>query len=118
MKSLNEQQGTTISELEATLAVCRRLLRAKLNEGAKGIVFAKGKPNQVKMTYKKAYEVLKELEAYFGYKGCVSFGICKTCTKFDTTKFQDKRFGYCGNTMKHMYDTCEKHSKSGGGFGL
>lgn len=118
MASLNEKAGTTISELEATLILVEKLIQQKIDEGSKGLIIAKGQPNQVKLSYKKALKVIKSIDKCFVYKGCNSYGICATCTKFNTYKFQDKEFGYCGSEMKHKYDTCPNHSKSGGGFGL
>lgn len=118
MQSLNERSGTTINELEATLILARKLIQDKIDSGAKGLILAKGKPNEMKLTYKQALKVITSVEKCFGYKGCDSYGICATCTKFDTTKFQDKEFGYCNGDMKHKYDTCQNHSRSGGGFGL
>lgn len=116
--TLNESSGTTISELEATLILCKRLIEHEIKDGNKGLIIAKGKPNEVKLTYKRALKVVESIEKSFSYKGCTSYGICGTCKKFDTAKFQDKEFGYCKGEMKHKYDTCQNHSRSGGGFGL
>lgn len=116
--TLNQKAGTTISELEATLILVEKLIQQKIDDGGKGLIIAKGQPNQVKLSYKKALKVLSSIDKCFAYKGCDSYGICGTCSKFNTLKFQDKEFGYCGSEMKHKYDTCPNHSKSGGGFGL
>ena len=118
MKSLNETAGTTINELEATLILIEKLIQQKIDEGGKGLIIAKGQPNQVKLSYKKALRVIRSINKNFAYKGCKSIGICATCIKFNTSKFQDKEFGYCGTEMKHRYDTCQNHSKAGGGHGL
>lgn len=117
-RSLNEEAGTTISELEATLIMVKKLLKREIEAGHKGLIIAKGKPNEVKLTYKRALKAVESIENCFEYKGCRSYGVCATCEKFDTAKFQDNEFGYCGSEMKHKYDTCPNHSKSGGGFGL
>lgn len=118
MPSVNLLSGTTISELEATLILCEKLLKKELSSGKKGIILSKGNPNEIKLSYKHAVEVLDSIDKNFKYKGCMSFGICGTCEKFDTKKFTDGEFGYCNGTMKHKYDTCQNHSKLGGGFGL
>ena len=52
MKSPNELAGTTISELEATLIMVKKLLNREIEAGHKGLIIAKGKPNEVKQTYK------------------------------------------------------------------
>lgn len=116
--SLNETTGKTISEFEAFLILAEKLINEKIEAGGKGLILAKGKPNEVKLSYKKALKILKSMDKCFAYKGCKSYGVCMTCNNFDTTKFQDKEFGYCGSDMKHKYDTCPNHSKLGGGFGL
>lgn len=118
MNSLNEKAGTTINELEATLILVEKLIQQRIDEGGKGLIIAKGQPNQVKLSYKKALKVISSIDKCFAYKGCKSLGICQTCKKFDTSKFESGEFGYCGSEMRHKYDTCQNHSKSGGGYGL
>ena len=118
MKSINEQAGTTINELEATLILVEKLLQRQIDAGGKGIIISKGNTNEVKLTYKKALKVIHSIDKSFSYKGCKSYGICQTCKKFDSRGFTDGEFGYCGSEMKHKYDTCQNHSHTGGGFGL
>lgn len=117
-KSLNEKAGTTISELEATLILLEKIIQQKIDAGAKGLIISRGNPNEVKLSYKRALKVLGSIDKCFAYKGCKSLGICQTCTKFNTAKFEDKEFGHCGSEMKHKYDTCQNHSRAGGGHGL
>jgi hypothetical protein len=118
LKNLNESKGTTINELEAFLIVCEKLLEDKVKAGEKGIIIAKGKPNQIKISYKRALKILGSLRALFGLRGCFSFGICKTCTQFDSSQSGTKDFGNCQGKRVHKYDSCSNHSKQGGGFGL
>lgn len=119
MKSINAKSGKTVSELEATILYVISLLQDKVQEKPLGgIVFCKGKPNEIHIKYTDMVRVMDSLRDKLGIEGCMSYGICKTCSKFDSKNFSKKRFGYCGGTLKHEYDSCSKHSKTGGGFGV
>lgn len=119
MSSLNEDQGTTISELEVTFIALRKLLKQKLKENPKsGMLVAKGKPNEARLRYKDMLSVLDSLEVKLSQEGCLSFGICKTCGRFNPKVSGRGCFGACGNKIVHEYDSCEKHTQEGGCFGL
>lgn len=121
MTTLNEDKGKQISDLEALLITMNKLLDDKLEHKPKaGITLAKGKRNERKFRYSEAKEVLRQMESYFGIKGCISLGICDTCNQFDQRAHGNKAFGNCkrnGNTC-HRWDSCPNHSKNGGGYGI
>lgn len=120
--SLNANKGKTVSELEAMFIVLSKLIDKQIESGdGKGIIIAKGKPNEVRAKYADVKCILKKMEDYFGIKGAMSYGICKTCTNFDNSSSSVGFFGYCKkNKGKHVheYDNCLQHSREGGGFGL
>ena len=119
--SLNLDKGTCVSELEALIMVMDRLLQDKLQANPKsGIVFNRGEPNELKVRYADAQKALENLKSTFAYKGAFSFGICKTCKKFKNEGYSTGMLGKCSLSKSVVggYDTCDKHSKSGGGFGL
>lgn len=121
ISSLNEDKGKTISDLEAVLLVLRKVLDDKLEEKPKaGITLAKGKKNERRIRYSEAKKLLAQMESYFAVRGCLSFGVCDTCKNFDQRAHGNKAFGTCKrkNTMCHRWDSCDNHSKSGGGYGL
>lgn len=120
--SLNADEDRTISELEAMFIVLSKLVDKQIESGeGKGIIIAKGKQNEIRVSYTKLKHTLKKMEDYFRIKGAMSFGICKTCTHFDTGGHAQKYFGSCiqvkGRNV-HEYDNCLGHSREGGGFGL
>lgn len=119
-KSINLEKGLTISELEAMFLILNEMLDRRMEENPKAGMKIKDKNGrEVKMKYKDAKRVLNEVRNSFAYKGCFSFGICKTCSNFRSHMFAGrKNYGYCGDNMKHAFDTCSKHSLDGGGFGL
>ncbi len=118
-KSINLDKGLTVSDLEATFMILYEMLDKRMEENPKAGMKLESNDNEIKMRYKDVKKTLKQIEKSFAYKGCFSFGICKTCDNFDSKMFSGKKsFGYCGDTMKHAFDTCSKHSESGGGFGL
>lgn len=127
--SINANQQRTVNELEKMLMLCSRLIREKIDDGEKGKIINKGKPNEVKVKYENALRTCDRLSSYLGIRGIFSFGICKTCEHFDATCSATEVFGKCklGQGSKlhdvspdllHIYDTCSRHSKRGGGFGL
>ncbi len=119
MKSLNEDKGTTISELEVTLIAMKRLLKKRVEDNPKaGMIVAKGKPNEVRVRYRDMLRVLDSLELKLSQEGCLSFGVCKTCGRFNPKTSATGSLGTCGSKVVHEYDSCEKHTKKGGGFGL
>ena len=119
MDSLNERKGTTVSKLELTLHLATKALQRIVDDNPKaGVIVAKGQPNEARMKYSEAIQMMKVLDDYFALKGCKSFGICGTCTKFDNTGRTPDWFGTCGGKEVHAFDTCPQHSKRGGGYGL
>jgi hypothetical protein len=118
------------NELEMLILCCRKALKKVLEDNPKaGLIIDKDQPSESKMRYKDALKALDRLDTYFGLKGATSFGICASCTKWDRTAHQSvaDSCGDCrGNSPKrdyhrdvyHAYDTCEYHSKKGGGYGL
>lgn len=119
MNSLNADKGKTVSELEAMFIALEKLLDKQIESGeGKGIIIAKGKPNEVRVKYTDVKKTLKKMNDYFGIKGAMSFGICKTCTSFDNRGSSVGYFGNCRGKTVHEYETCSQHSREGGGFGL
>nr|DAJ99820.1 MAG TPA: hypothetical protein [Caudoviricetes sp.] len=119
MDSLNEQKGTTVSKLELTLHMAKKALQRVVNENPKaGVIVAKGKKNETRLRYSEAIQVVEMIDDYFAMKGCKSFGICGTCTKFNNKGKTPDWFGVCGGKEVHVFDTCQQHSRKGGGFGL
>lgn len=97
----------------------KKLLAAKAKERpTSGVVMAKGKPNEMRLKYKDMLRVIASLEQKLSEEGCMSFGICKTCNSFNPRVSSSGFWGQCGGKLKHEYDSCENHSKTGGGFGL
>lgn len=121
-KTLNEEYNREISDIEALLQTCRKLIQDKMEEKPKaGITFAKGKENERRFSYKEALQELKTLELYFGEKGCFSLGTCQTCKVFDTSgEGPSMGIGICKkqNLIKHKYETCKDHTRQGGGYGV
>lgn len=121
IKGINEVKGKNISDLEALLVVMYKAIDDKVQDkpGA-GITLAKGQKNERKVKYKDAKTDLQKLVDYFAQKGCFSFGVCETCTSFDTRGHENKCFGTCALNGKtcHIWNTCQQHSKKGGGYGL
>ena len=119
MDSLNLKKGKTISELEALFIAVDKLIDEKLEQNPKaGIIIGKGQSNEVRIRYVKLKKRLEILHKFFALKGCFSYGVCQTCSKFNTTSSSTKEFGVCQNRTVHCYDTCSEHSKIGGGFGV
>lgn len=120
MDSLNKVKGTTINELELTLAALDKLVRDKIDaQPNSGYIMAKGQKNEVKIKYTKVQKNLKAIRDMFGLEGAFSMGICDNCTRFGTTGFSAD-FGRClmNNSTQHKFHACLSHSKKNGGFGV
>lgn len=76
---------------------------------------AKGKPNEIRLKFIDMKRVLNSLSSKLGLEGSFSFGVCKTCTRYESL---GGCTGTCGSRNVHEYDSCAQHSKQGGGFGL
>lgn len=120
MDHLNVSKGKTISDYEAFFILAEKLISAKIGEGQKGIVIAKGQKNEKKFSYVQAQLVLQRIQSAAAIRGCFSFGVCQTCHRYDTSSYEFATSGVCKLDGKHHepFDTCDKHSKEGGGFGL
>lgn len=120
-QTLNESSGKQISDLEALLILMNKLLEDKLEQKPKaGITLAKGQPNERRLRYTEARSILRQLEAYFGVKGCFSMGVCQTCFSLNSVGHGNPAFGTCQKSGKdcHIWDSCPQHSEKGGGYGL
>lgn len=118
--TLNEDLGCALSDLEALLIMMGKLLDDKIAEKPKaGITLAKGKKNERRLRYTEARVILRQMQDYFGIKGCMSLGVCDTCTSFDQRGHGNKAFGTCrkNGSLCHRWDSCPNHSKDGGGYG-
>lgn len=116
--SINADIGTTINELEATLIWMHKMAEKKAQEKPNGgFVMAKGKPNEIRLKYSEMADVIFSLKSKLGMEGCLSFGICKTCTNFRKDCPGDK-WGKCRGKDHHEYDSCDQHSVEGGSFGI
>lgn len=119
MKSLNETKGTTINDIEITIKALKKLLKTKIKENPKaGYIMAKGEENEKRLRYSDMLSVLNSLEVKLALDGCFSFGVCKTCSRFNSKTSSTGYLGTCGKDTKHEYDSCSRHSFDGGGFGL
>lgn len=120
-KTLNEAQGKALSDLEAVLIMMNKLLDDRIEQKPKaGITLAKEQPNERKLRYTEARTILRKLENFFEAKGCLSFGVCETCLRFDQAAHGNKAFGTCkrDGSYRHIWDSCSEHSKKGGGHGI
>ena len=120
-KTLNEDKGKTLSDLEAVLIMVNKLLDDKIEEKPKaGITLAKGQPNERRLRYSEARAILRKLENFFEIKGCLSFGVCETCLHLDQAAHGNKAFGTCkkDRSYRHIWESCSEHSREGGGHGL
>lgn len=114
IESINMAKGNKISDLEGFLMLCQELIQNQVKKGKKGKILSQN----YKMSYKKAQGILYSLHSYFGLKGCFSYGTCDTCTEFENSHYSRGILGTCQGSEKNWCDTCNKHSESGGGFGL
>lgn len=121
-KSINAVQGKKVNEVEKFLMLAKRLIEAEMGAGKKGMVIHKGEPEEVKVKYENALRTCDRLYAYMGIKGAFSYGICKSCEHFNDAVSTIDTFGKCklrsDKHIAHIYDTCDKHSVKGGGFGV
>lgn len=120
MRSLNADHNKTISDLEAAFIVVEKLLKKHLQDHPNsGMILCKGKPNETRIRYSEVTSVLHSIQIKLSQEGCFSFGVCKTCARFNPSVSQIGCFGMCNNSkIVHEYDSCDKHSKRGGGYGL
>ena len=114
ISSLNIDNGLDVSNLEALLLVTQDLLQDKIDQGKKGRRLRNGQ----KFRYDELQGVLRLLHSYFALKGCFSFGVCETCEKFGNGISSTGTLGMCKGQEKNWCDTCNEHSREGGGFGL
>ena len=114
ISSLNIDNGLDVSNLEALLLVTQDLLQDKIDQGKKGRRLRNGQ----KFRYDELQGVLRLLHSYFALKGCFSFGVCETCEKFGNGISSTGTLGMCKGQEKNWCDTCNEHSRKGGGFGL
>lgn len=120
MEHLNVTKGNTISDYEALFILMEKLIKEKTEQGSKGIVIARGQKNEKKFTYIQAGLVLQTLENTSAIRGCFSFGVCQTCMNYSSALYPYQSVGTCKLDRKEhdCFDTCDKHSKEGGGFGI
>lgn len=119
MSNLNADKGVTISELEGLLIAIRKLLKDRVKDNPNaGLILAKGKPNEARFRYADLIPVLDSLKLKLSQQGCLSFGVCKTCGKFNPRVSGTGHLGACGDKIVHEYDSCGNHTKKGGCYGL
>lgn len=111
------------NELELLLLCAKKALeKVVFEKPSAGVITNRGKKNEAKMRYFEALEGMQKLHTYFALRGAFSFGVCKSCTKW-TTKGHNSvgdAVGDCKRIGKTVccYNSCDQHSKRGGGFGL
>lgn len=120
MRSLNmDFESSTISDLESCLIILDRVIDSRIEDNPKsGMVLNKGCENEVKMKYQKVKKLLNEIHNQYALSGTFSIGCCQTCSRFNTKGHSSEFYGTCGGNTVHAFNTCQNHSKSGGGFGL
>lgn len=110
------------NELELALKIAFKAIDRMIEEKPKGgLIVNKGQDIEAKMSYKEARLCLERIERMFGMSGAFSLGICGECTSWNPrwyTTWEYEDFGKCGNNKKHRYDSCIRHSKENGGWGL
>lgn len=115
--SLNlKNNRATVSDLEATLIVCSKLLDRQLEQNPKaGMVLS----SNCRIRYSRCKKILDELHRKFALSGSFSIGCCQTCSYFNPAYSASGMLGQCKHKPDyvHAFDTCEKHSKNGAGFG-
>ena len=119
--SINAKKGKTISDIEILFHILDKLMDEKLEENPKsGLIMNKGEKNEKRMKYTQAQDKLKALYTYFAEKGTFSIGCCETCSKWNSEMSSTGYLGKCSsnNKMCSCFDTCDNHSKKGGGFGI
>lgn len=114
ISSLNIDNNLDVSNLEALFVVTQDLLQDKIDQGKKGRRLRNGQ----KFRYDELQGVLRALHSYFALQGCFSFGVCETCEKFGNGISSTGTLGMCKGQEKNWCDTCNEHSREGGGFGL
>ena len=112
------------NELEIALKIATKAIDQLLEQKPKGgLVVNRGQDVEARMSYQEAKLCLQRITRRFSQKGTFSIGICHGCSYWETSSHftgQYKDFGTCklSNKMTHRYDTCDKHSKENGGWGL
>ena len=112
------------NELEMTLRIALKAIDQLLEQKPKGgLIVNKGQDAEARMSYAEAKLCLERIQRRFAGLGAFSLGICGDCLKWKTAghgtgKYED--FGRCSESGKtaHRYDSCDKHSKTNGGWGL
>lgn len=121
MKNLNAEKGCTINDLELSLiALKATLMKLSIEHPDKVFRIAKGKPNETQVSYSDMIGVVESLQNNLASKGCFSFGVCKTCGHFKRCLGSTEYYGCCSldTKIRHEYESCSKHTKEGGGYGL
>lgn len=112
------------NELDLALRIAKKLLDRAMEEKPNGgLVANKGTPYEAKLSYHEAKLCMERLERKFGMLGAFSFGICGCCTRWNTAGHGTAHWsdvGTCSlcNKSTHRYDSCDKHSRENGGWGL
>lgn len=112
------------NELEMALKIAKKAVDQLLEQKPKGgLVVNKGQADEARMSYQEARLCIDRIERSFSRHGAFSFGICGSCTKWDTRGHISGAYMDCGTCklsgkQTNRYDCCERHSKEGGGFGL
>lgn len=112
------------NELEMALKIAMKAIDQLMEQKPNGgLVVNRGQDTEAKMRYAEAKVCMERIQRRFGVLGAFSLGICGCCTKWDTRPHGTahwKDFGTCkvNNKTTHRYDSCDKHSKENGGWGL
>lgn len=112
------------NELEMALRIAKKAIDALMADKPKGgLVVNKDTLYEAKMSYREAKLCMERLERRFDILGAFSLGICGGCTKWKTAGHGTAHWEDCGTCMltnksTHRYDSCDKHSKENGGWGL
>ena len=112
------------NELEMALRIAKKAIDQLMVDKPKGgLIVNRGEPTEAKMSYKEALLCIERIERRFSMLGAFSFGVCGCCSKWVTTTHctgEWSDFGTCRLSGKdtHRYDSCDKHSKENGGWGL
>lgn len=112
------------NELEMALKIAAKAIDKLMEEKPNGgLIVNKGQDIESKMSYKEAKLCMERIQRRFGMLGAFSYGICGGCTHWNTRPHGTahwKDFGTCPlcNKTTHRYDSCERHSRVNGGWGL
>lgn len=112
------------NELEMALKIAMKAIDQLIEQKPKGgLIVNRGQATEAKMSYQNAKMCLKRIERKYSVQGAFSLGICGGCSYWNTLSHctgDYKDFGTCRLSGKdtHRYDSCDKHSKENGGWGL